>query len=804
MKDQHRKLLTHLLLVLLQTIGLTLPICAMFGLSGFIPYGIVTIAIILPLLELSRLNRFTFRALPVLLLIIAALFIFLGRGSTLLSDLYLGCSLYFQDVPASLVLFSKEMVLVISLFITVIVFYISIPDVGALLLLSFTVLVFGFLCYSNHSDLLWSFSPAIVATTIFLIKLSRPEISELRLFIPITALVIVAMLVTPFSGIISEPLKDAANELRQAVTDQFFFTDARNVFSLADEGFYPEGLSQLGGKAEISDTPVMEVSSREKLYLRGVTYDRYTGRNWIQSTGGRRYPWFSRSWKQLRTETFCMDRPFSDTVTRYFDPVSFSIRILNEKASTLFVPQAIRELRPGGNLVPYFNASSEVFITRNLQPGDTYSGTAYSFNSGDPGLGTLLEACGTVNDPNYAQIKSCYTVLPTHLESAIYDLAAKVTKGCVTPYEKAFAIQNWLSRNYTYTLDVEDQPPDLDFVTNFLLNNKKGYCMYFASAMTVLSRIVGLPARFVEGYLFVPEKNGNAILTGHDAHAWSEIYFSGFGWVTFDATPVSDNHRERSDPEPKATPTPTPTPEPEPTPEANNNAPTPSPEKDEPTSSPENDFPTPIAQDDPNTPIPPEESEEPPISTPNEPNNLLSVLPWILLLLLVLAIIITRIIVTDPHFLVSRASNDMERLRISAQSLYDLLHISGLDVHKGETPMSFMKRCDRSGLATTSVAKAGACISIICYAHLMPESEDIHLVRNVADAYFRNLSFPAKLHYILYRSFVPMHSRRFDSQTFPISETEEYHNVENRPFKACSRFRNHTGADPEPKPSERL
>lgn len=780
MKDHHRELLTHFLLTVFQATGLILPVCSMFGLSEFISYGIVTISILLPLLELSRLSKFTFRTFPMLLLVSACLFIFVGSGSTLLNDLYLGCSLHFSDVPASLVLLGKEMVLTISLVITVIVFYVSIPDVGAMILLSFTVLVFGFLCYYNRSDLLWCFAPALIATIIFLLKLSKPEISEFRLILPITVLILISMLATPFSGIICEPLMNAADGLRQAVTDHFFFTDARSVFSLADEGFYPEGLSQLGGKAEISDAPVMEVSSREKLYLRGVAYDHYTGRSWLQSTGGRRYPWFSRSWNQLRTETFCMDRPFSDTVTHYFDPVSFSIRILNEKPSTLFVPQAIRELRPGGNLIPYFNASSEIFITRNLQPGDTYSGTAYCFTSGDPGLETILEACGTVNDPQYDQIKSRYTVLPVHLESAIYDLAAKVTEGSVTPYGKAFAIQNWLSRNYTYTLDVEDQPPDLDFVTNFLLNTKEGYCMYFASAMTVLSRIIGLPARFVEGYLFVPENNGNAILTGHDAHAWSEIYFPGFGWVTFDATPGSDGHSEKSDPESTAAATHSSTPEPEQTPEPNNIDPTPTPQNKETNSSPENDpiCPT-AAENTTNTPAPPEETKETPIPPKEEPNYFLIALSWILLLLLV--IIITRILITDPHLGESRASNNMERLRISAQSLYDQLHISGLDVHKGETPMSFMKRCDRSGLTATSVAKAGACISIICYAHIIPEVEDVNLVRNISDAYFRNLTFPKKLRYILYRSFVPIYSRRFDS--CQILKTEEHDiNEKNKHF----------------------
>ena len=582
MTDRQKTFLIHLLLAWLQSVGLSLPVCALLGLSGFAPYVFVSVSVLLPLLELSRLNRLTARLLPLLLLAAAAVFLFVGNGLSLLNDLFIGISLQIRDIPASLILFGKETVLLIAICIAITVFYISIPDAGSMMLLSFTILVFVLMWYDNRPDLLWSFVPAVIATILFLIKFAKPEISQLRLILPIAVTIILALFVTPFSGITSEPLKEAADDLRQSVTDQFFFTDARNVFSLAFEGFYPQGQAQLGGKAELSDQPVMEVSASEDLYLRGVTYDRYTGRNWSQSGGGRRYPWSSRSWNQLRTEVFCMDRPLSDTVTRYFHPISFSVRILNEKPSTLFVPQAIRELRPGGNLVPHFNASSEVFITRNLMPGDTYSGTAFSFISGDPGLGTLIDVCGKAADPQYARIVSDYTVLPDHLESPVYELAKRITESSTTPYEKAFAIQNWLSRNCTYRLDVEDQPPDLDFVTNFLMNTKEGYCTYFASAMTVLSRIMGLPARYVEGYLFRPGENGNAVLTGQNAHAWTEIYFSGFGWVTFDATPATESgNSKQSAPEP--TPTPTPPPQSETTPETENrdNEPTPSPEKDQ-------------------------------------------------------------------------------------------------------------------------------------------------------------------------------------------------------------------------------
>ena len=218
--------------------------------------------------------------------------------------------------------------------------------------------------------------------------------------------------------------------------------------------------------------------------------------------------------------------------------------MLSGSASTLFTPQRVRELNPGGELVPYFSDASEIFITRNLQPGDSYAVSAPLFVAGDPGLGTLIEICSTMEDDAYDRIVETYTELPSHLESPVYELARNAASAGNSPYDQALALQAFLSRGFRYTLDVENQPEDVDFVTRFLLDTKEGYCTYFASAMTVLCRMVGLPARYVEGYMAEPDENGEAVVTGLSAHAWTEVYFKGFGWLTFDATPKTSGDRK--------------------------------------------------------------------------------------------------------------------------------------------------------------------------------------------------------------------------------------------------------------------
>ncbi len=100
--------------------------------------------------------------------------------------------------------------------------------------------------------------------------------------------------------------------------------------------------------------------------------------------------------------------------------------------------------------------------------------------------------------------------------------------------------RQYLSTNFPYNLDVRSTPRNRDFVDYFLFEQKEGYCTYFASALTIMARCVGIPARYVEGYILPPkpsEKQSNLYnVTNNQAHAWTEVYFEGYGWLPFEAT----------------------------------------------------------------------------------------------------------------------------------------------------------------------------------------------------------------------------------------------------------------------------
>lgn len=122
-------------------------------------------------------------------------------------------------------------------------------------------------------------------------------------------------------------------------------------------------------------------------------------------------------------------------------------------------------------------------------------------------------------------------------------LAAELTAGSVNQVQAARAIQEYLrGQDFTYSLTLADpvQGPDgnpLDPLGHFLAT-KQGYCVQFASAMIMLSRAVGIPARLGVGFLAGEEQeDGSRVVLASDAHAWPELYLDGLGWTRFEPTP---------------------------------------------------------------------------------------------------------------------------------------------------------------------------------------------------------------------------------------------------------------------------
>lgn len=137
-----------------------------------------------------------------------------------------------------------------------------------------------------------------------------------------------------------------------------------------------------------------------------------------------------------------------------------------------------------------------------------------------------------------SELRLLYLQLPESIPGRVRTLAARLAQGAADPYHKAIRIQNYLRENYIYDLSVPTAPPGKDVVDYFLFDAPGGFCSHYATAMTVMLRSVGIPARVASGYA-MGNYNGNRgayHVPVSASHAWVEVYFSGYGWVEFEPT----------------------------------------------------------------------------------------------------------------------------------------------------------------------------------------------------------------------------------------------------------------------------
>ncbi len=147
-----------------------------------------------------------------------------------------------------------------------------------------------------------------------------------------------------------------------------------------------------------------------------------------------------------------------------------------------------------------------------------------------------------------SEIRLVYLRLPPKLDPRVGDLARQVSASGANTYDRAQAVQDYLRDNFGYSLDPPGIEPG-DPVGSFLFKSKKGYCEYFAAAMVVMLRTLGIPARLVNGFQTgtYNRLGKDFVVRARDAHSWVEVYFPRYGWIPFDPTPADPNRAEGSD-----------------------------------------------------------------------------------------------------------------------------------------------------------------------------------------------------------------------------------------------------------------
>lgn len=251
-------------------------------------------------------------------------------------------------------------------------------------------------------------------------------------------------------------------------------------------------------------------------YWRSLTYDLYNGRGWYtQSTNVIEY----KAGNPIPSEN--ISSPLSN-----HQMVRQKVHGIEDVDGLLYVT--------GELTVAYSDYRIAWRATGDAFGSQTISGD-YIADSLIPVVTEAeLRSAGT-NYPEW--IRNRYLYLPDTIPSRVKELALSLTVAEPTPYDRAHAIEKYL-RTYPYTLDLPEPPSGQDAVDYFLFDLKRGFCDYFASAMVVLSREAGLPARLVTGYASgnYDVIQGRFSVTEADAHSWVEVYFLGYGWIEFEPT----------------------------------------------------------------------------------------------------------------------------------------------------------------------------------------------------------------------------------------------------------------------------
>ena len=266
--------------------------------------------------------------------------------------------------------------------------------------------------------------------------------------------------------------------------------------------------------------PDIEGEPSERVYMRGATFDHYTGQSWINS--------FSRRRVVAKTEEGVFEVA-KKSAHRRGPRVIQEILVEALDISVLFGLPVAAEIRGPFTSVET-DAMGGLWLTQPLPGRLQYSVTSIPhYLSTEDREGDLSQypAEGT----------SRFLQLPP-MGPQVRELAQAMTMATTTPHGMAIAIRDSLLGNYQYTLDVgghrSDSPLD-----DFLFTRKTGYCEHYATAMVILLRTLGVPARLVTGY-FASEWNNFGhyyAIRQQDAHAWVEVWFPRSGWITFDPTP---------------------------------------------------------------------------------------------------------------------------------------------------------------------------------------------------------------------------------------------------------------------------
>jgi transglutaminase-like putative cysteine protease len=289
----------------------------------------------------------------------------------------------------------------------------------------------------------------------------------------------------------------------------------------------------LGGPVDLGDEIVMWVDSEVGRYWRGAVYDRYDGTHWENTDtldaiipADRDLPLEDEyELRRLVKQTVVPNWSGYGQIFGLGQPLGVDI------------PLEIRYSfadRQGADDPDPFSAPASVSLIRSGLPLTRDRPYTIVSSSSVADVESLRDA--GADYPTW--IAGRYLQLPSGLPERIGELAEEIAGPHDNVYDRAVAIQDYLRRTIEYKDDIEPPPRNRDAVDYLLFDSREGYCNYYASAMVVMARTVGIPSRLAVGYGGgeFDDETGLYAVRERDTHAWVEVYFPQYGWVEFEPT----------------------------------------------------------------------------------------------------------------------------------------------------------------------------------------------------------------------------------------------------------------------------
>lgn len=467
--------------------------------------------------------------------------------------------------------------------------YLAVFLVGALLMLVYTYLAEREVAWLSDNirfspELPRSFTLAslIIGAVVLLSAYALPDIVESK-----TA--------QEFFGQMTQPYSELQARFGR------MFSAVRNFNVRPVDSF--ENQLTLSGPRDLPEDPVMTVNARADLrhYWRAQSFDSYDGQTWLNTVSD-----------SLEVQ------PFSASITQ-------TLYISRTRVDAQFsLYRGTNALYSAGqplwgsvvamaNFAPVSNNTFEIVQLRLNTP--MLSGNRFAT------MGTVSAAeierlrQAPVQQPR--QITQRYLQLPPNVSSEVRNLARNLTQADRSNMDKALKIEKWLRENILYDEGAQAPPPGIEAAHYVLFETRRAYCTYYSTAMVVMLRSLGIPARMATGYAqgepqpSTLDQAPNSpptmdyLVRARDSHAWVEVFFPDYGWVEFEPTAGQQPIVRRAVAAATATPTPRPT--------ATNVPPTATPSP-QPTTGPNTPTPRPNEATPTPTPLPPNAT-----ATPNEP-----------------------------------------------------------------------------------------------------------------------------------------------------------------------------------------